>query len=787
MPNHNEHTVHFRVEGMMCQRNCGTTVQNSLLKAVPEYVTHAEASFASSSAKVVVSMPCSAADNVLDDVVEELVDAVECVGFDCEVISEVEALDLEKQMEADEEKGTVMSAAGKEQDDEGLNLSDGKSNTFSIVLSVSGMSCAVCTGRVEGILLSDEIAPAAVVEANVILAMQRAKVTFDKRSLDIQSVLSSSDVTIGSDSEHEDERDHFILKAEEGNHIYDRKTDFKKDLSGVDMERLGELCANLITNAGYECHVLNIVDHDNVNGSDVTRNGGLSLQENADRLEAGRIAELSSWKTLFLVALIFTAPIVFVNIYASHHTFSDLYFCGLKIISADLVMMLLATPVQFGVGRRFYTAAFKGMQGGVIGMDFLVVMGTTAAYLYSVIIFSLETVCGTSCTEGRSPTFETGAMLLTFVTFGKFLESYARGKTASALQTLMQLQPSTALRVTDEDSYKYKNGQKSLTSLSTNEVPLGSIKLDDLLLVHPGSRVPTDGILVGHESNGKFSYVDESALSGEPFPVAKGVGDPVYGSCVNQLSVILVKVTATGGDTFLARIVKLIEDAQASKAPIQAIADRVASKFAPIVMMLSAITFVGWMIFNPTKDKSSAFYSALMSAISVIVIACPCALGLATPTAVMVGTGVGASNGLLIKGGAVLEKASTVKTVIFDKTGTLTTGRAVLGDQHFVLANDYRSLLQNCPSNVTEKNVTLWLASCAESCSEHPLGKAIFNAARSEFGDDPIGSNQGVKTSLFKVEPGCGVECVIGRDCVWESQRIIRVGTKSWAFDENTR
>jgi len=785
MPNHNEHTVHFRVEGMMCQRNCGMTVQNALLKAVPEYVTHAEASFASSSAKVVVSIPCSAADDdVFGDVVEELVDAVECVGFDCEVISELEALDLEKQMKANEEKGAVISAAGKEQE-EGL-VSYGKSNTFSILLSVSGMSCAVCTGRVESILLSDEIAPAAVVEANVILAMQRAKVTFDKRILDIQSVLSSAHGTIGSFDEQEDEIDHFILKAEEGKNTYDRKTDCNKDLSGVDMERLGELCANLITNAGYECHVLNIVDHDNVNGSSFTHNGGLSLQENADRLEAGRIAELSSWKTLFLVALIFTAPIVFVNIYASHHTSSEFYFCGLKI-SADLVMMVLATPVQFGVGRRFYIAAYKGMQGGVIGMDFLVVMGTTAAYVYSVIIFSLETVCGTSCTEGRSPTFETGAMLLTFVTFGKFLESYARGKTASALQTLMHLQPSAALRVTDEDNYKYKNGQKSLTSLSTNEVPLGSIKLDDLLLVHPGSRVPTDGILVGHESNGRFSYVDESALSGEPFPVAKGVGDPVYGSCVNQLSVILVKVTATGGDTFLARIVKLIEDAQASKAPIQAIADRVASKFAPVVMMLSAITFVGWMIFNPTKDKSSAFYSALMSAISVIVIACPCALGLATPTAVMVGTGVGASNGLLIKGGAVLEKASTVKTVIFDKTGTLTTGRAVLGDQHFVLANDYRSLLQNCPSNVTEKNVTLWLASCAESCSEHPLGKAIFNAARSELGGDPIGSNQGVKTSSFKVEPGCGVECVIGRDGVWESQRIIRVGTKSWAFDENTR
>lgn len=308
-----------------------------------------------------------------------------------------------------------------------------------------------------------------------------------------------------------------------------------------------------------------------------------------------------------------------------------------------------------------------------------------------------------------TPSFETGAMLITFVTLGKYLESYARGKTAGALQTLMELQPVSATRALlpkevmdqlnntdgnlrdneeEQDVISAVFSKVSLSSIPTEEKDISEIRIGDHLLVLPGGRIPTDGILMAREGSGTINtsihadddtspskakkndggcaYIDESAFSGEPFPVTKHPGDSVYGASVNQLSVILIRVTATGSETVLSRIVRLVDEAQGNKAPIQAQADHIASIFAPCVMMLSMITFACWVLLLDVESATSEerFVTALMSAISVVVVACPCALGLATPTAVMVGTGVGAMNGLLIKGGAVLEMAHHVKTVV---------------------------------------------------------------------------------------------------------------------------
>lgn len=295
------------------------------------------------------------------------------------------------------------------------------------------------------------------------------------------------------------------------------------------------------------------------------------------------------------------------------------------------------------------------------------------------------------------------------------------------------------------------------------------------------SRIPTDGIIVYRDGKGESSYVDESALSGEPFPVAKALGDTVFGSTVNQFSTLIIKVTACGSGTVISRIVRLIEEAQVNKAPIQAMADSIAAVFAPTVLCLAGLTLFCWLIFNRSVDAQERFFVALMSAISVIVVACPCALGLATPTAVMVGTGVGATNGLLIKGGAVLEDAHKVDTVVLDKTGTITTGRATLGERIEFMDNssDDNFLLQNLPSKVDKHNLCLWLAACAEMNSEHPLAQAIVNYAKTAIGFDFTCSKEGVKVSKCAVIPGNGVEALVQKEG-WGSYWV-RVGKREFA------
>jgi Cu+-exporting ATPase len=387
-------------------------------------------------------------------------------------------------------------------------------------------------------------------------------------------------------------------------------------------------------------------------------------------------------------------------------------------------------------------------------------------------------------------------MLITFVTLGKYLEAYAKGKTASALQTLMELQPVIATRCSIPDSCVYKDADTGVIKLvdgtNTNaitrdEIDIKDVKVGDFLLVIAGARIPTDGVIVYREGSGDHSYINESALTGEPFPVAKTIGDSVYGSTVNQFSLLIIRVSQTGEGTVLAGIVRLIEEAQLNSAPIQAIADDVASIFAPVVIAIATFTLFGWLFFNNVDDMQERLFVALMSGISVVVVACPCALGLATPTAVMVGTGVGASNGLLIKGGAVLEQAHQINTVIFDKTGTITTGRAVLGKREDFLENANESsddLLQNLPSSIGKHNIVLWVAACAEMNSEHPLAGAIVNAAKKDFGSDFTFSCDGVEVSDSEVIPGEGVQAIVSKPG-W-GRWVVRVGKGSFAKGGDT-
>ena len=522
----------------------------------------------------------------------------------------------------------------------------------------------------------------------------------------------------------------------------------------ADLELVANECAQVVTKGGYESKVLQL-------GS--SSNGGVSLADNAAQMEQSRKHELSMWRNLLILSVSLALPMIILkNVNPPW-----------SMTTKESIMLVLATIAQVVVGKRYYKAAWKGWANGrYLGMDFLIVMGTTASYVYSILVFLAHVISPTDFS--LDPTFATGAMLFSFVCLGKFLEAYAKGKTASALQTLMELQPQMALRVETQDDL---DSSVDLASLQTAEVDASDLRVGDYLYVLPGARIPADGILVATSDHATRAFVDESALSGEPFPVAKEVGGPVFGATINQLTTLLIRVTASGNSTVLAKIVRLMESAQSQKAPIQAHADRVACIFAPIVLTLSAITLFGWLIFFSGEDK---VFLAIMSSISVIVVACPCALGLATPTAVMVGTGVGATHGLLIKGGAVLEGAHSVDTVIFDKTGTLTTGKAIVQETvDFVEARD--ALMQHKPKAIPNNKVALWLAACAEKQSEHPLAKAIVNAASNMWGGDVICANEGVEVSEFQVTPGAGVECLV-RKPMWGEWRV-RVGNRGWVTE----
>ena len=697
-----QHTVHLRVDGMMCQKNCGSTVEGALRGLVG--CTSAQASFAQSYATVTTTLEHFGPGSLftrIEKLQEEAVDAVECVGFDASLITEDQLVDyMETQQHYSD---TSNKLANEEEAFLGEPIIADESTAS---LSVKGMSCAICVGRVEGMIKQVD----GVSSASVVLTTHRAQIQIDAG--DIQSI--------------------------------------------------AQTCADVVTKGGYECSVLQA-------GS-----GGQGLVDNAAQLEESRQHELKTWRSLLITSLFLSVPLVILH----HHDFACFHNIGIPFCQ-ETIELILATLVQVIVGKRYYKAAWKGWTNGrFLGMDFLVVMGTTAAYIFSAVTY-LKSVLEDDETSMKDAAFETGAMLFTFVTLGKFMESYAKGKTAGALQTLMELQPNLALKVTNMDENAV-DAPVDISSLQTEEVLANDVRVGDYLYVLPGSRIPADGILVATSDKVPYAYVNESALSGEPFPVAKPVGGKVFGATVNQLATLVVRVTAAGSSTVLAKIVQLMEKAQSQKAPIEAQADKVASIFAPTVMVISALTLCGWLLLYNSPDL---WYVAIMSAISVIVVACPCALGLATPTAVMVGTGVGASHGLLIKGGAVLEGAHGVDTIIFDKTGTLTTGKAVIRDNVQFLGDD-GELVRNRPSMVQKDQVCLWLAACAEKQSEHPLAKAIVNAARGAWGADVTCSCEGVNVDEFQVVPGSGVECIVSGPVFGEWR--VRVGSKEWTNEPLT-
>lgn len=369
-------------------------------------------------------------------------------------------------------------------------------------------------------------------------------------------------------------------------------------------------------------------------------------------------------------------------VYGSGHTHEQM------MLVMNVVCLVLTVPVQFVAGLRFYRGAWGALKARSANMDTLVAVGTTIAFVYSLYVTFSPTTAGT-----MAP-FETSAMLITFVQLGKLLETRAKGRAGEAVESLMSLAPKVAHVRWGGDLV---------------DVPIDDLRVGDLVDVRPGEKVPVDGIIVAGSSS-----VDESMLTGEPMPQEKAAGDEVTGATINGNGTFTVRATRVGADSTLSRIVEMVERAQGSRPPIQQLADRIAAVFVPAILGIGLLTFVGWLVAAACAGgiTGAAFERALMAGVSVIVVACPCALGLATPTAVMVGTGKGAEQGILIKDGNVLQQAGSIRSVVFDKTGTLTQGMPmVVGVAH--------------GDDASEEDV-IRFAAALERGSEHPLARAVL-------------------------------------------------------------
>lgn len=464
-------------------------------------------------------------------------------------------------------------------------------------------------------------------------------------------------------------------------------------------------------------------------GYGVIDTAGMDDIDDAER--QARQAEIERQRNLVIFGAIFTVPLFILSM-GRHFFMSALP----PIFMADwwiYVFAAMATPVQFVLGRQYTVGAYKSLRSGTANMDVLVALGSWAAYIYSVIVL-LGLVFGFSDVVGTSDYFESAAVILTLITLGKLLEARAKGRTSDAIKKLMGLTPDTAIL--------WQDGEETVVRLS-------DIEMGDHLLVRPGERLPVDGLIIQGNSS-----IDESMLTGESMPVSKAIGDEVIGGTINKQGRLIIEATRVGNETALAQIIRLVEQAQLSKAPIQRVADQISGIFVPIVLVLATLTFLGWYFIGDI-----GFTTSMLHAIAVLVIACPCALGLATPTAIMVGTGRGAEMGILFKNSEALERAHKLSTIVLDKTGTITEGKP--------------SVTDIIPTNGYEETQLLTFAAVAERGSEHPLGRAIVDKARelgcvlSELGEFEAISGKGIRATVD------GKEVLVGSPKFIVSQDIV--------------
>ena len=552
---------------------------------------------------------------------------------------------------------------------------------------IHGMTCASCAQRIEKVLSKLD----GVSKASVNLASEELFVDFDAQLTGPEKIKEAVS-KIGYQAEEKD--DSRTVSIPIGGmtcaSCASRIEKVLKKLDGVDSAQvnLATETAQLRYNPG-QVRLSGIREAIGKAGYQALE---IKQENRLDEDRARRQKEISALWTKFLIAALFSLPLLylamapmirFVNLPIP--AFLDMMRHPLRYALAQLVLVI---PVV-AVGYTFYTVGFRALIHRSPNMDALIAMGTSAAVVYSV--YNLIRVARGNADAVHALYFETAGMIITLILLGRYLEAVSKGRTSEAIKKLMSLTPRTAIIL--------KDGAET-------EIPIEDVEVGDTVIVKPGARIPVDGrVTAGHTA------IDESMLTGESMPVDKNPGDPVYAATLNTTGMVRFEARKIGSDTALAQIIKLVEDAQGSKAPIARMADIVSSYFVPVVIAIAVISGILWYIFSGYDLRF-----ALTIFISVLVIACPCALGLATPTAIMVATGKGAENGILFKGGEALETAHRVKTIVLDKTGTVTEGKPRLTD---ILA-----------SPGTDESALLQFAASAETASEHPLGQAIVLGAR---------------------------------------------------------
>ncbi|MFC7687497.1 heavy metal translocating P-type ATPase [Ureibacillus sp. GCM10028918] len=578
-------------------------------------------------------------------------------------------------------------------------------------LQITGMTCAACATRIEKGLNKME----GVEKATVNLALEKSSIQYDPSKLNEED---------------------FEKKIEAlGYGVVKQKAEF--DITGMTcaacatriekglnkMDGIASANVNLaLEKAVIEFNPSDISISDIIAKVEKLGYGAHQKQDDKEQIEY-REKAIKDQKRKFIISAILSLPLLWTMV--AHFSFTSFLYVP-NLLMNPWVQMLLATPVQFIIGKQFYVGAYKSLRNGSANMDVLVVMGTSAAYFYSV--YQAIVTAGTH--HGPHLYFETSAVLITLILLGKLFEAKAKGRSSEAIKKLMGLQAKTANVIRDGVE---------------KEIPLEEVMIGDTILVKPGEKIPVDGEVIEGTT-----AVDETMLTGESLPVDKKVSDVLYGSTINKNGFIKMTATKVGRDTALAQIIKVVEDAQGTKAPIQRLADKMSGVFVPIVIGIAILTFLVWFIWVDPGN----FTQALEVLIAVLVIACPCALGLATPTSIMAGSGRSAEFGILFKGGEHLEQTQGIDTVVVDKTGTVTHGKPVLTDVYTANGQDEEKFLS--------------LIGAAEKQSEHPLAEAIVQGIQDR------GIELG-KVQFFEAIPGYGVQATVsGQGVVIGTRKLMQ-------------
>lgn len=590
-------------------------------------------------------------------------------------------------------------------------------------LKILGMTCAACAKAAERAVKKLD----GVLEANVNFATEKLYVSYDESKVTIENIKQAI-AKAGYEAQVEITEKNAIIPIQ-GMTCAACASRIEKVVSKL--EGVLSVSVNLAAEKATVKYIPSRVRISEIKQA-IAKAGYKALDvENKQAIDEDKIRKEKEIRTLwikFIVSAVFSVPLLYIAMGAmipglnwSIPQWLDPMQHPLRYALTELALVI---PVVIA-GNKFYTVGFRAIWRRSPNMDSLIAMGTTAAILYS--LYSTYRISIGDFSYMEDLYFETAGVIITLILLGKSLEAVSMGRTSEAIKKLMGLAPNTAIVIQD--------GREI-------EIPIEEVEVGDVILVKPGDKIPVDGeILEGHTS------IDESMLTGESIPVEKNVGDKVIGASINKNGFIKFKATKVGSDTALAQIIKLVEDAQSSKAPIAKLADIVSGYFVPIVFVIAVISALVWFL----SGESAVF--ALTIFIAVLVIACPCALGLATPTAIMVGTGKGAEYGILIKSGEALESTHKINTIVFDKTGTITEGKPEVTDIVTVESIERKILLQ--------------LAASAEKGSEHPLGEAIVKAAEKE-------NLEFFKVDKFTALPGLGIEVEIqGQNLLLGNRRLL--------------